>query len=132
MKKESDITAQYVKDLSIKITKQTQTISSLSGGNQQKVILARWFLANPDILLLEEPTRGIDVNAKTEVYNLIMDYVGQKGHGVIVVSSEEEEILGICDRIMVVRNGEIIVTLDRKDTDLARLKTITKFGEERA
>lgn len=132
LRKESEITAQYIKDLSIKVTKQTQAISSLSGGNQQKVILARWFLANPDLLLLEEPTRGIDVNAKTEVYNLIMDYVGQKGHGVIVVSSEEEEILGICDRIMVIRNGMINAVLDRKDTDLGKLKTITKFGEERA
>ena len=132
LRKENDITAQYIKDLSVKVTKQTQSIASLSGGNQQKVILARWFLANPDILLLEEPTRGIDVNAKTEVYNLIMDYVGQKGHGVIVVSSEEEEILGICDRILVIRNGRINGILDRKDTDLERLKTITKFGEERA
>lgn len=86
LKKESNLTRKYVDDLKIKIAKQTQTISSLSGGNQQKVILGRWFLKQPDLLLLEEPTRGIDVNAKTEVYKLIMDYVG-RGGGVILVSS---------------------------------------------
>lgn len=126
--KERDITKKYVEGLKIKITKQTQSIASLSGGNQQKVILGRWFLKEPRVLILEEPTRGIDVNAKTEVYKLIMDYVGQD-HGVIVVSSEEEEIYGICDKIIVINNGKKLVEFDHDELTLAQLKTITKFSK---
>lgn len=127
--KEKKLTTQYVKDLKIKITSQTQPISSLSGGNQQKVILGRWFMKNPDVLILEEPTRGIDVNAKTEVYNLIMDYVGQD-KAVIVVSSEEEEVYGICDKIVVIHNGEVSGVLSHDDITLEQLKTITKFSRK--
>ena len=129
LKKEDEITRKYVEDLKIKLTSQTQPIASLSGGNQQKVILGRWFHRNPELLILEEPTRGIDVNAKTEVYNLIMEYVGQD-NGVIVVSSEEEEIYGICDRIIVIHNGTISGQYDHDDLTLAQLKTITKFSKE--
>ncbi|MCD8083380.1 MAG: sugar ABC transporter ATP-binding protein [Clostridiales bacterium] len=128
LNKEKEITEDYIRDLKIKVTDQKQPISSLSGGNQQKVILARWFLTEPDILILEEPTRGIDVNAKTEVYKLIMDYLA-RDKSVIMVSSEEEEVLGICDRIMVIHNGEITGILDAKDTDIEQLKTITNFGK---
>jgi ribose transport system ATP-binding protein len=126
--KEKLLTTKYVNDLKIKITSQTQPISSLSGGNQQKVILGRWFMKHPELLILEEPTRGIDVNAKTEVYKLIMDYVGN-GHGVIVVSSEEEEVYGICDKIVVIHNGKISGVLKRDDITLQHLKTITKFSK---
>ena len=128
LQKEKEIVSGYIDNLKIKLTSQKQPISSLSGGNQQKVILARWFLMDPDILILEEPTRGIDVNAKTEVYNLIMEYLA-KDKGVILVSSEEEEILGICDRIIVIHNGKSTGIIDRKDTDIEGLKTITKFGK---
>lgn len=128
LKTESDITRKYVDDLRIKITKQTQPIASLSGGNQQKVILGRWFHRDPQVLILEEPTRGIDVNAKTEVYNLIMEYVG-RDNGVIVVSSEEEEIYGICDKIIVIHDGKMSRMIDHDDITLAQLKTITKFSK---
>lgn len=128
LKKEEEITKQYVKDLSIKITSQDQRIVTLSGGNQQKVMLSRWFLCNPEILLLEEPTRGIDVSAKTDVYRLIMDYVS-KGKGVVVVSSEEEEVLGICDNIIVIRDGEIVcIYKNDEKMNLERLKLATKFN----
>ena len=131
LSKEKNIAEKFVQDLKIKVTKLTQPIASLSGGNQQKVILARWFLKNPDILMLEEPTRGIDVNAKTEVYNLIMEYVG-RDKGVILVSSEEEEVFGICDKIIVIHNGEISGVLKREETTLEEIKTITKFSKKEA
>ena len=81
--------------------------------------------------MLEEPTRGIDVNAKTEVYNLIMEYVG-RDKGVILVSSEEEEVFGICDKIIVIHNGEISGVLKREETTLEEIKTITKFSKKEA
>ncbi len=97
--------AKWVVD-SMKVkTPSTKTfIKSLSGGNQQKVIIGRWLLTEPDVLLLDEPTRGIDVGAKYEIYQLIID-LAKNGKGVIVVSSEMPELLGICDRIMVMSNG---------------------------
>ncbi len=81
-------------------------IGSLSGGNQQKVILGRWLLTDPEILMLDEPTRGIDVGAKYEIYQLIID-LANKGKGVIVISSEMPELLGISDRILVMSNGKV-------------------------
>ena len=92
-------------------TKRTQ-IKSLSGGNQQKVIIGRWLLTNPDVLLLDEPTRGIDVGAKYEIYQLILK-LAEEGKGVIMVSSEMPELLGICDRILVMSNGQLAGTVER-------------------
>ena len=80
-------------------------MKSLSGGNQQKVVFAKWLLAEPSVLILDEPTRGIDVGAKTEIYGLINDLVA-RGAGVLVISSEIEELIGICDRILVLNRGE--------------------------
>lgn len=90
-------------------------IGNLSGGNQQKVILGRWLLTNPDILLLDEPTRGIDVGAKYEIYQLI-NQLAEQGKGVIIVSSEMPELLGICDRILVMSNGRQSGLFDAKST----------------
>lgn len=120
-KKETAIARKCVEDFSIKVNTPSQLISRMSGGNQQKVMLARWMQTNPDILLLEEPTRGIDVNAKTEVYKLITQYV-QQGKGVVMVSSEEEEVLGICDKVIVVRNGKINKVLDAASASLEEIK----------
>lgn len=83
----------------------------LSGGNQQKVVLARWLLRECRVLLLDEPTRGVDVGAKTELYKVIAD-LAKSGIGVLIVSSENEELLGICTRILVMREGEIVAELD--------------------
>lgn len=85
-------------------------IRSLSGGNQQKVILGRWLLTDPEVLLLDEPTRGIDVGAKYEIYQLIID-LAAKGKSVVMVSSEMPELLGVCDRIMVMSNGRVAGSL---------------------
>lgn len=79
-------------------------IGSLSGGNQQKVIIGRWLLTQPEILMLDEPTRGIDVGAKFEIYQLIAE-LAKKGKGIIIISSEMPELLGITDRILVMSNG---------------------------
>jgi len=89
-------------------------IRTLSGGNQQKVIIGRWLLTEPEVLLLDEPTRGIDVGAKYEIYQLIID-LANKNKGVIMVSSEMPELLGICDRILVMSNGRVAGIRDVKD-----------------
>lgn len=101
-----DDTAWVIDSMKVKTPSQKTHIRSLSGGNQQKVIIGRWLLTEPEVLLLDEPTRGIDVGAKYEIYQLIID-LAKKGKGVMVVSSELPELLGICDRIMVMSNGRI-------------------------
>lgn len=105
-KKMTEDTKWTIDSMKVKTTSQKTLIRSLSGGNQQKVIIGRWLLTNPEILLLDEPTRGIDVGAKYEIYQLIID-LANKGKGVIVVSSEMPELLGICDRILVMSNGKV-------------------------
>lgn len=85
----------------------TQAVLSLSGGNQQKVVLAKWLLREPAVFILDEPTRGIDVGAKSEIYGLIRQ-LAERGTGVLVISSEVEELLGICDRVLTMAHGEIV------------------------
>ena len=102
------------KALRVKTPDMHEKIQNLSGGNQQKVILARWLLGNPEILLLDEPTRGIDVGAKAEIHALIMNLT-QQGKAVIVVSSEMPELMSICDRIAVLRLGKLAGILDRSE-----------------
>ena len=89
-------------------------IGELSGGNQQKVILARWLAAHPKVLILDEPTKGIDVGAKFEIYQIICD-LAKQGIGVIVVSSELPEVMGVCDRIVVMCQGHITGELMREE-----------------
>ena len=102
-------------------------IRSLSGGNQQKVIIGRWLLLNPDILLMDEPTRGIDVGAKYEIYQLMLDLVSQ-GKSIIMVSSEMPELLGITDRIGVMSNGRLAGIVNTKETSQEELfKMTTKY-----
>ncbi|MDU2786350.1 MAG: ATP-binding cassette domain-containing protein, partial [Enterobacter sp.] len=90
-------------------------IGSLSGGNQQKVIIGRWLLTQPEILMLDEPTRGIDVGAKFEIYQLIAE-LAKKNKGIIIISSEMPELLGITDRILVMSNGLVAGIVDTKTT----------------
>lgn len=110
-KKELTYANQYIERLHTRTKGPHDRITNLSGGNQQKVILSRWIMTDADVFLLEEPTRGIDVNAKAEVYMAIGEYLQQK-KGVVIVSSEEEEVASICDKVLVMRNGEMAVTLD--------------------
>ncbi|MDO5026516.1 MAG: sugar ABC transporter ATP-binding protein [Tissierellia bacterium] len=102
-------------------------IRSLSGGNQQKVIMGRWLLTQPDVLLLDEPTRGIDVGAKYEIYQLIIN-LAKQGKSIIVISSEMPELFGICDRIMVMSNGRVAGVEDVADLDQEKVMSLaTKY-----
>ncbi|HHD7473796.1 TPA: sugar ABC transporter ATP-binding protein [Klebsiella oxytoca] len=102
--------------LNIKTPTMDQIINNLSGGNQQKVLISRWLLAQPKILILDEPTRGIDVGAKAEIYHLISE-LANRGVAVIMVSSELPEILGMSDRVMVMHEGRITGILNREEAD---------------
>ena len=102
------------KSLRIKASSIDAPVTSLSGGNQQKVVLAKWFHAGGDVLIFDEPTRGVDVGAKTEIYSLIRTLAGE-GRAVLVVSSEHHELFGLCDRILVMREGQMAGALEPPD-----------------
>jgi D-xylose transport system ATP-binding protein len=97
---------QYISSLSVKCDSADQNVMQLSGGNQQKIVAAKWLLVNPDILVFEEPTRGVDVNARIDLYNLIND-VTASGKSVILLSTDLPEVLGMADRILVMCGGTI-------------------------
>ncbi len=105
---------EYMKRIRVKSNSIEQVVGSLSGGNQQKVVLAKWMLTQPDVLILDEPTRGIDVGAKYEIYCVIND-LAKAGKAVIVISSEMQEIIGTCDRVYVINEGEIAGELDKEE-----------------
>ena len=108
------------KKLRVKTPSLEQCIDTLSGGNQQKALLARWLMTNPRLLILDEPTRGIDVGAKVEIYRLI-SFLASEGMAVIMISSELPEVLGMSDRVMVMHEGEQMGTLDRADATQERV-----------
>lgn len=109
--KEMEIADTYIKKLSIKAASQIQQVINLSGGNQQKIVLGKWLAASKDILILDEPTRGIDVGAKAEIYAL-MEELTEQGKSIIMVSSELPEVINMSDRIYVMRDGEIKKTFE--------------------
>ena len=117
---EAEEASRYVDRLRIKTPSLTQSVRNLSGGNQQKVVLAKWLATDPAVLMLDEPTRGIDINAKREIYDLLAELAAQ-GLGVLVVSSELPEILAIADRIVVLREGRKSAEFNRDDADEERL-----------
>ena len=112
-----------IRAMRIKTPSQNTQIRSLSGGNQQKVIIGRWLLTKPEVLLLDEPTRGIDVGAKYEIYELIIN-LAKEGKGVIMVSSEMPELLGVCDRILVMSGGQLAGEVDAKTTSQEEILTL--------
>ena len=127
-KKMRRATDDMIKSLRIKTPTQDTKIRSLSGGNQQKVIFGRWLLTEPDILLLDEPTRGIDVGAKFEIYSVIGN-LAANGKSVIMVSSEMPELLGVCDRILVMSGGRLAGEVDAKDATQEQIMTLaTKYA----
>jgi ribose transport system ATP-binding protein len=105
-KREKKRIRELIKEFQVKGGPKTYT-SSLSGGNQQKVVVAKWLEADPDFVVLDEPTKGIDVGARANIYQII-HRVAARGKGVLVVSSEAEELLSLCHRILVMRNGKIV------------------------
>ena len=113
-KKEKKIAANYKERLSIKTPSLNQELKNLSGGNQQKVVLAKVLATNADIIIFDEPTRGIDVKAKQEIYNLIRE-LSESGKSIIMISSEMEEIIGLSDRVIVLHDGRIAGELAREE-----------------
>ena len=118
--KELSVAEEYRKKLNTKTPSVRQNVGNLSGGNQQKVLLAKWMYANPDILILDEPTRGIDVGAKYEIYCIINDLVAE-GKSVIMISSELPEVLGMCDRIYVLNEGRIVGEFSRQEASQEKI-----------
>ena len=122
-KSQREDTQHYIDTLRTKTPSQETKIRSLSGGNQQKVIIGRWLLTEPEVLLLDEPTRGIDVGAKYEIYQLILD-LANKGKTVIMVSSEMPELLGVCDRIVVMSGGRVAGEVDAATATQEQIMTL--------
>ena len=114
-KKEQLSARKYFDELKIKAADMTVHMETLSGGNQQKAVLSKWLMTKPRVLIMDEPTRGIDVGAKYEIYQLIID-LANKGKVVLMVSSEMPELLGVCDRILVMSGGKLAGEVDAKNT----------------
>ena len=110
-KQEKDMADKFVKALEVKTPSNDQLVKNLSGGNQQKVVIAKWLANNPDILILDEPTRGIDVGAKKEIHQLMSDLANQ-GVAIIMISSELPEVLGMSDRVLVMKDDAIVAVLE--------------------
>ena len=118
--REQCIAEEYRREFRTKTPSIEMPADSLSGGNQQKVVLAKWVSTDPKVLILDEPTRGIDVGAKYEIYEII-DRLADSGSAVLVISSELPELLGICDRIYTMSQGVITACLDARQTDQEEL-----------
>ena len=126
-KEQEELTDKYIKMLQVKTASRETPIKSLSGGNQQKVVLAKWILTNPKILILDEPTRGVDIGAKKEIYSIINKLAAQ-GVAIIMVSSELPEVLGMSDNIMVVREGEVRGIISYEEANQERVMTLATGG----
>nr|WP_091233516.1 sugar ABC transporter ATP-binding protein [Anaerobium acetethylicum] len=120
LQEEKRIIEEQIKALRIKVHSPRQLVGSLSGGNQQKVVLAKWMMKNPKLMILDEPTRGIDVGAKSEIYRLMCEYVA-KGNSIIMISSEMPEVMGMSDRIIVLSNGLHGGELGREEFEQERI-----------
>ncbi|PSC03462.1 ABC transporter ATP-binding protein [Alsobacter soli] len=118
--RETEVAARYRKQLNIRSSSILQKTLNLSGGNQQKVVVSKWLFADPQVLILDEPTRGIDVGAKYEIYTIIND-LAASGRGVVVISSEMPELLGVCDRIYVMNEGRFVDEMPAKDASQEKI-----------
>ena len=114
-KREMEIAEKYQKNMAIKTPSLHQLVKNLSGGNQQKVILGRWMAADSELIIFDEPTRGIDIGAKYEIYKLMNDLVEKEGKAILLISSEMEELMGMSDRIMVLAEGEVTGELEKDE-----------------
>ncbi|MAQ84135.1 MAG: ABC transporter ATP-binding protein [Maritimibacter sp.] len=120
---ETQVAEKYRKAMNIRTPSVVQKVMNLSGGNQQKVVLSKWLFAGPEVLILDEPTRGIDVGAKYEIYNIIND-LSREGKGVLMISSEMPELLGMCDRIYVMNEGEFVGELTAAEASQERIMSL--------
>ena len=129
-KEQEEFTDKYIDILQIKTADRETPIKQLSGGNQQKVILGRWLLTQPDFLILDEPTRGIDIGTKTEIQKLVLK-LAEDGMSVVFISSEIEEMLRTCSRMAVLRDGEKVGELAEGELSQdSIMKAIAGGGEE--
>ena len=125
-KKEEEIAQTYRKEISIKTPTLDQLVKNLSGGNQQKVILAKWFAADSELLIFDEPTRGIDVGAKQEIYTLI-NHLVEQGKTVLMISSEMEELMGMSDRILILAEGNMTGELNKSEFNQERIMQLASI-----
>ena len=130
-KAERALVEEYRKSLNIRMTSQEQIVADLSGGNQQKVVLARWLALRPKVLIVDEPTRGIDVGAKVEVHNLLFE-LANAGIAIIAISSELPEIMAISDRIVVMREGRVSGEVEGNDASEELLMGMMALGTKAA
>ncbi len=121
--KEYEVAESYKEKLRTKTTSVEQNVGNLSGGNQQKVLLGKWMFTEPDIMILDEPTRGIDVGAKYEIYNII-NSLAEEGKSIVMISSELPEILGMCDRIYVMDQGKFVGELERAEATQEKIMSM--------
>jgi ABC-type sugar transport system ATPase subunit len=129
--KEEALVDEYRKLLNIRMASGDQLVGNLSGGNQQKVVLARWLALRPKVLIVDEPTRGIDVGAKVEVHNLLFQ-MAASGIAVIVISSELPEVLALADRIVTMREGHVTGEILRADADQEKLMALMTLSADKA
>ena len=108
--------AEWAARLQLKFHRLQDSVGTLSGGNQQKVVLGKWLATGPQVLIVDEPTRGIDVGTKAEVHRLLSELAGQ-GVAVLMISSELPEVLGMADRVLVMREGKLVAELSRAEAD---------------
>lgn len=125
---ENELVAQQITSLRIKSPSITQLVKNLSGGNQQKIVLAKWLLTDCEIIILDEPTRGIDVGAKKEIYTIINE-LAAKGKAIIMISSEMPELLGMADRILVMHGGKIVGELEKANATQAKILSMAAGGQ---
>lgn len=125
--KEQQVAQEYKEKMNIKVDNLANLITSLSGGNQQKVVLAKWLTAQPDVMILSNPTQGVDVGAKNEIYSIIME-LARSGMGIIVTSGEAQEILKICDRVLVMYHGELKGELMRNELSEEAIMILSTGG----
>jgi ABC-type sugar transport system ATPase subunit len=116
-----------VRTLSVRMASPDVPIATLSGGNQQKVVIARWLARNPRLLILDEPTKGVDVGAKAEISAIIVRLAAE-GRAILLVSSELPEVLALSDRVLVMRSGRITGELDRASLSAERIMTLATLG----
>jgi ribose transport system ATP-binding protein len=121
------IVDEYIKKLNVRTASQSISVGKLSGGNQQKIVIAKWLITKPKILILDEPTRGVDVGAKKEIYEII-NQLKQEGVAIIIVSSELPEILGICDRVGVMHEKKLVKIIDRKEATQEKIMEYATVG----
>ena len=129
-KQEDSLVEAYIKRLSIILRNTNQAVAEISGGNQQKIVLSKWLMTQPEIYILDKPTRGIDVGTKAEVYNLI-NTLAKEGKGVLMISTELEEIVHLCDRAYIMSEGIITEVLERKELSEERIIKATSITKKK-